>query len=420
MSAAARGAHEPLRVAREVAEELIPALGEVSGAMAREMRDAIPELPEALWPDIVRTCDAHVRRVALLLEDGRDPSDARAPEEALAFSREAVRQGVALEAVLRKYRVGHAVFSRELLALLHERLSHEPDELASAVVTVSDWTFAYVDAVLPEVIEAFQAERESWVRSASAVRVEEVHRILDGRTTDGEQASRRLGYELDQQHLALVCWDVRGRFEDGVVGALEHLARDVAKAAGGTRVLAVPLGGTLVAAWAGVRGGEPDVDAVSAAFAAYGPGAGVGLAVGDPHHGVEGFRRSHEEALQAQHVALLTHRSTSAPVRYADTALTSLLTADLRHARRFVERELGVLGGDEDAMRRLTATLRVFFEEGSSFARTARRLGVHENTIAYRVRRAGELLGRPITERRLETRVALQLVEVLRRAQLDD
>jgi len=35
----------------------------------------------------------------------------------------------------------------------------------------------------------------------------------------------------------------------------------------------------------------------------------------------------------------------------------------------------------------------VLLEEGQSFARTGRRLGIHQNTIAYRVRRAIELTG---------------------------
>ena len=39
-----------------------------------------------------------------------------------------------------------------------------------------------------------------------------------------------------------------------------------------------------------------------------------------------------------------------------------------------------------------------------------RRLSVHENTVTYRVQRAEELLGHPVSERRLELQVALRLV----------
>ena len=57
----------------------------------------------------------------------------------------------------------------------------------------------------------------------------------------------------------------------------------------------------------------------------------------------------------------------------------------------------------------LAATLRVYLEEGTSPVRAARRLGVHENTIVYRVRRAEAQLGHPVAERGLELAVALRL-----------
>ena len=63
----------------------------------------------------------------------------------------------------------------------------------------------------------------------------------------------------------------------------------------------------------------------------------------------------------------------------------------------------------------MSSTLRVFLEEGSSYVRAARRLGVHENTVTYRVHRAEELLGHPTTERQLELRVALRLARLLPR-----
>jgi DNA-binding PucR family transcriptional regulator len=100
-------------------------------------------------------------------------------------------------------------------------------------------------------------------------------------------------------------------------------------------------------------------------------------------------------------------------VQFAESALDVLLTQDVEEARRFVERELGPLAADSASARRLVLTLRAFFEEGASYVRAARRLDVHENTIAYRVQRAEELLGHPVAERRLELQVALRLVSLV-------
>ena len=99
---------------------------------------------------------------------------------------------------------------------------------------------------------------------------------------------------------------------------------------------------------------------------------------------------------------------------FGSIALDSLMTHDLDEARRFVLAEIGPLMDDSDASRRLAATLEVFLQEESSFVRAARRLGIHENTVAYRVRRAEELLGRRAAERQLELRTALRLSRFVR------
>ena len=67
--------------------------------------------------------------------------------------------------------------------------------------------------------------------------------------------------------------------------------------------------------------------------------------------------------------------------------------------------------GDE-ATRRLLDTLRVFQEEGQSFARTAARLEVHQNTAAYRVKRALELAGKDDASS-LALRAAVSLVPLV-------
>jgi DNA-binding PucR family transcriptional regulator len=69
--------------------------------------------------------------------------------------------------------------------------------------------------------------------------------------------------------------------------------------------------------------------------------------------------------------------------------------------------------GRSDAMRRVRETVATYFAELASVARTARRLGVHENTVQYRLQRAADILGRPLRERALELQVALVLARLL-------
>jgi DNA-binding PucR family transcriptional regulator len=58
---------------------------------------------------------------------------------------------------------------------------------------------------------------------------------------------------------------------------------------------------------------------------------------------------------------------------------------------------------------RLSETLRAYLDEGASHGRAAVRLGIHENTVRYRIRQIEDLLGRPVGAADLELRVALSL-----------
>ena len=129
--------------------------------------------------------------------------------------------------------------------------------------------------------------------------------------------------------------------------------------------------------------------------------------------GLDGFRRTHQEALLTRRVANLCERP-AASTSFGSVALDALLTQDIDEAGRFARNELGSLMDDSDSCRRLAATLEVFLHEESSFVRAARRLGIHENTVAYRVRRAEEMLGRKAAERQLELRAALRLARFVR------
>jgi PucR C-terminal helix-turn-helix domain/GGDEF-like domain len=238
-----------------------------------------------------------------------------------------------------------------------------------------------------------------------------VRAILDGAREDVAEASKRLAYELGRYHLAYVIWrddaaDAAAN-GDGVFGDMERLAIAVAEAVEARGQLTIPLGGQL-ACWAGLRE-LPTLEGLASRVGAQ-PGHPLRVAMGLPGHGIEGFRRSHHEALLTRRAAEVLGYQDRACVRFADSGLDVLLTQDLDEARRFVKRELGPLAEDVEGSRRLVVTLLAFLEEGASFARAARRLGVHENTIAYRVHRAEELLGHRIVDRRLELHVALRLL----------
>jgi DNA-binding PucR family transcriptional regulator len=118
--------------------------------------------------------------------------------------------------------------------------------------------------------------------------------------------------------------------------------------------------------------------------------------------------------MHARRIAQLTRRRPGSVTRWTDVALAAVASADLELAQQFVASELGPLVRDDDQTARLAATLRVYLEEQMSPRRAAQRLGVHENTIANRIRAVREQLGHPIEDRACELQVALRLVALAR------
>ena len=291
--------------------------------------------------------------------------------------------------------------------------ARDPDQRVIATELCSAWLFAYTDAALCLAEDFYSAERERWARSTAATRAETIDTILAGAPIDIGLASRRLGYELDRHHIAVIAWLQAHEEGHDTYAAMEAAIAAIRDRLGGARALVHPLGILSSAGWISTHdiASARQLDDVRLNTQA---AAGVRIATGEPAHGIVGFRQSYEEAVQARRVAELAARPTGTITRYVRVALPAMATADLNQARTFVQRELGGLVADDDVTARLAATLRTYLDEHSSRSRTAKRLGVHENTVSYRIKQVEEILGHGVNQRTLELRVALALANLVR------
>jgi DNA-binding PucR family transcriptional regulator len=96
-----------------------------------------------------------------------------------------------------------------------------------------------------------------------------------------------------------------------------------------------------------------------------------------------------------------------------DVALEVLATTDPGRARRFAADELGPLAGDGHRVDVLRETLEAYFASSLNANAAGARLGVHDQTVTYRLRRIEQLIGHPIYRRRAELELALRLERVL-------
>ena len=396
---------------RPLAVELLTRVDGLADGVTDEIHEAVPEIGD--YPELAQETRASaVANLALaltMIRDGVESESVEPPPAALVQARHYVRASGDLTALLRTYRIGHAAFWAVWTEGLRERIT-DAAELADAVTQSSQFMFGYVDAVSSRIVDVFSAERERWVRSAAALRADTVRTILAGAAFDTATATRRLRYDLDGDHVAFIVWS--DPTENDVYAVLEERAARVAAALGARASLLVSIGSLAVAGWIPARTVPAKRVAASLGGGERG-GASIRAAVGAPGVGVEGFRASHQQAQHARRVADLTGLPPGRIQYFTDAALAALATVDPQLAAWFVRHELGALAEHTDSADRISSTLAAYLDENASHARAARRLGVHENTVAYRVRQAETMIGHPVDERRLELGVALHLRNVV-------
>jgi DNA-binding PucR family transcriptional regulator len=403
------------RLDADIAEQLTEVLAslppdELGEQMADQLAASIPDFDRATDEDfragLVLSCVGNLNELWERLRRATPEDPIVPPADATAWSRELVHRGMPLPGLLRAYRLGHA-FAVGRIERAAEDLQVPLDVRWRLLTHVSQESFAYVDTICTQLVEDYDQEHARWIRGAAAARAELVATILARDPVDPSVAAERLRYDVSRRHLAFVVWadpDAGAR----PAGALESAAGELAAQLGGGPVLIVPIGERVVWAWTSGAGLEDDT-----ADMALDPSFGLRAAVGMVAPGLVGMADSHEQAQTARRVGELLAIRLGSVIDYRKAGLMGLLSALPDQAMTFVVAELGELAMESDATARLRATLRVYCEENLSPARAARRLGIHHNTVVYRVKQVEEILGRAIEDRRLELEVALRLAERL-------
>jgi DNA-binding PucR family transcriptional regulator len=330
----------------------------------------------------------------------RDPGAPVPPNtgpEPLSIARELVRRGLDAYA-LDAYRVGEGVAWRRFMEIAFG-VTSDPAELHEMLDVCSRSISAFVDSTLSAIAVQIDLERDELTRGTHAQRRETVALILDGAPIPRRRAETRLGYALTGSHTAAVIWtDDSG----GDLARLDKAAEALAHAAGGARPLSVLA--SAATRWVWVPGAI-SVDA-EALLGVVRTTPDIRVAIGSTATGVDGFRRSHFDAITTQQL-MARLRSPQQVALFADVQLVALITIDPDRAAEFVKHTLGDL---EHASTELQDTVRTFVDEQCNASRTATRLYTHRNTLLRRLARADELLPRPLAKSSVDVAVALDVV----------
>jgi hypothetical protein len=348
---------------RDACRRLIGRMDEIAPAITASIREEEPEygvVPPAEHLDHVR--EQQTRLLAALAE--RRPPDEEDLARAVLLGRRRAAQGVPVETVIGAYHVGN----RELWRLLRDEPGPSPDRL----LDVAALMWQSVQAITA----SLAAAHAEVTRALAADEITLQHRLVglleSGRTEDeAVQIAAALGFDPDGAFVALVS-PVTDADADGTP-ALRRAAETL-----GGRVIGVRSRTSLEVVAQGV-----DPAALASTLVGLRPGAVV--AVGLPRSSLAGAARSLRDAQRVLAASL----GAEGIRRFEDHWLAAVL---LEHSADL----LGLVEARLDTVRanpRLADAVRAFAEDDLSATAAAGRLGVHPNTVMYRLARWQEQTG---------------------------
>ncbi|MFF7972494.1 helix-turn-helix domain-containing protein [Streptomyces sp. NPDC007905] len=373
-------------------------LREVEDAtLSAEYLQALTDDPE-LTAQIRRTSRANVLHWATWnVRSPGAPVPANVGPEALATARELVRRGLN-DSALQSYRSGQNAAWLRWMSIAFE-LTSDPTELRELLDVSSRSISAFVDATVAAVSAQMQAERDQLTRGTNAERREVVTLLVNGAPIHPDRASARLGYQLEQTHTAAVVWSDAAELD---LGDLERAVDALAKDADVARFLTVTVSAAML--WVWLPSATPPTTNRLAQHLDSHPTARAAL--GSTGHGVEGFRRSHLNAMTTQRMMARLH--TVRPVaRFETVEIVALVTQEPQQADQFVRRALGGLATAAPELREAVAA---YIHEECNATRAAARLFTHRNTLLRRLERAQHLLPHPLAGNTVRIAVALDVL----------
>ena len=389
-------------------------------AVARICEDlnAIPDAESNAYPTDLRLGQAErqgfessLLTVLCALAHDIPATEMVVPSEAIEQVRLRVRQGTPLAVVLRTL---WATQSRAQDALLTVMEHHVPPHtLGAEMRSLNNKLFLYADVVVRTLTVNFEDERAMWHGRISAARRRVIDTIVAGDDAP-DDAEDVLGLRLRDHHLVAVHRTTASGFTPQRANAVSHLVQSVARRleAASSLILEVPADMTVVI-WSFAA--APSAESLALLADADLP-AGSTLSVGVLAPGAVGLRESYCTAMETDAVTRLQDDLNQRVWSFDDIRLRALLLGDdAERAERYTRRVLDGLTGNKAKAADLRETLRQYLLAGRSRQAAAAVLHLAPTTVAYRVGRAEEMLGRLSSDLVLETQVALELAHAFPR-----
>lgn len=362
------------------AQELLGSVEQLAGSLIAAVWEHLPGYEPSRMDreDLAAVVEPNLRTMLTAFAENRRPTGDELRSAHSLGERRAV-QGVPIEGMLASWRAAERVL---LVQLLGGWPTVSPHELS----TTSRRLAAVVDTLAEASTAAYRTTRTEMASHLEHVETDLVSRLASGEPLDPQEVEHRaqlIGVDTQRPHRAMAV-ALGGGNDPVALGRAYRLLLDHLRHQLGGRIMSGSHRGTLLALFPET---PEAVTRLDAALNRSGMPEELVIGLGDPRARLGDSAASCREALAALDVGvrLRMHRSV---VAYRGLMPEVLIAANPLTARNIVASALGPLLSHDS----LLETLTTYLDSGLSTRSTASRLHVHENTVAYRLRRITELL----------------------------
>lgn len=361
----------------------------------RAMRGSIAEYKDiedsAIKLDVQQSVAHNVRMWFGALLSGRPPS-AEELEPLISFGRRRVHQGVSLQSLLQAFRTG----SRVLWDVLLEEAGENQEIHRELLFKVSPYILLHFDLMGRTIGHAHAEEQQKRARWRDRLQ-HELCGVIFSHPDDSEsfrEHALALGIDANAAHLALALrlspnHSERITPELGLDKLLATISRTLS--IDRDTVLRTLRNGHVLL-WVPLNIGETTSTAerryatLCEQLADQGQDI-IAVGLGLPDSGARGWRRSADQALRALDLGLRIEPGRTVQ-RYVEVALEDALNST-ESVTRYFESLLDRLAPEPHLLK----TLQAFFEYRQHRKAVAGALGIHPNTLSYRLERIENILG---------------------------
>lgn len=396
---------------RKIIKRLSKEIPAEARGIFKAIRSGVPEYATirdpALVNEILEMCAISPRIWYQALLSGRPPkADNLKPVEARARRR--VHQGISLSALLHAYRAGFAVTWNVML----KEAGKDKDVREEVLFKVSPYLLYHVDLLGQAISQAYSQELQQHSRWRDRLR-HELCGILYSNPEDTagfRERAMALGLDASAPHVAFALR--MGELNTAIVEHQTELDTVLLRAASELGVDSESMLRTLrpghLLLWLPVRQGEAvagfEQRLVQHMTAIIESACGVDVVgIGLPGSGATGWRRSGDQALHAIEIGWRLQPAKRV-FCYSEVALEHAVMESPPLAHLF-QNLLERLGAEP----MLLKTLRAFCDHGPHRKAVASALGIHPNTLVYRLERIESLLGGRLDDLRWMSQLHLAL-----------